>query len=133
MIQEKSCGAVVYAEKDGQRFYLIELMRMGHRSLCKGHVEGDESEHQTAAREIREETGLTVEFDDGFRETIQYSPYDNCLKTVVFFLARAGSMIVRAQPEEVRAIEWLPYEEALQALTHESDREVLRKAEGELE
>lgn len=43
-------------------------MQKGHRSICKGHMEKDESEHQTAMREILEETGLTVKFVEGFRE-----------------------------------------------------------------
>ncbi len=129
MIYEKSCGAVIFAEEDGRRVYLIELMQKGHRSLCKGHMEGDESEHQTAEREILEETGLQVEFLDGFRETIEYSPYDGCMKTVVFFLAKADTTDVAVQEEEVREISWLPYEEALSALTFASDRETLRKAD----
>ncbi len=129
MKYEKSCGAVIYYEKDGRRLYLIELMQKGHRSLCKGHVEKDESELQTAEREIREETGLKVVFLDGFRETVQYNPYAGCTKTVVFFLAEADSTDVTVQEEEVREISWLPYEEALSALTYESDREVLRKAD----
>ena len=62
MIQEKSCGAVIYTESRGRRIYLIELMQKGHCSICKGHVEEDESEHQTAEREIFEETGLSVKF-----------------------------------------------------------------------
>lgn len=129
MIYEKSCGAVIYAENDGRRLYLVELMQKGHRSICKGHVEDGETEHQTAAREILEETGLTVKFQDGFRETIEYSPYDGCIKTVVFFLAKADNTDVTAQEEEVREISWLPFEEALAALTYESDRETLRKAD----
>ena len=129
MIYEKSCGAVIYAERNAARLYLVEWMQKGHRSLCKGHVEGDESEHQTAAREILEETGLSVTFVDGFRRTIAYSPYDDCRKTVVFFLARAESTCVRPQEEEVRAIQWLPLEEAMAALTFDSDRETLQEAE----
>ena len=76
MIYEKSCGAVIYTESDGTRFYLVEHMQKGHCSICKGHVEGDETEHQTAEREILEETGMSVTFVDGFRETIAYIPYD---------------------------------------------------------
>ena len=128
-VYEKSCGAVIYTEKDGRRLYLIELMQKGHRSICKGHVEKDETERQTAEREIREETGLTVCFLDGFRETIEYSPYEGCMKTVVFFLAKADSTEVTAQEEEVREISWLPFEEAVEALTFESDRDTLRKAD----
>ena len=129
MIYEKSCGAVIYTERNGKRFYLVELMQKGHISICKGHVEENETERQTAAREILEETGLTVEFVDGFRETIAYSPYENCMKTVVFFLASASSTDVTAQEEEVREIRWLPVDEALSALTFASDRETLQKAE----
>ena len=129
MIYEKSCGAVIFTEVDGIRQYLIELMQKGHYSICKGHVEKNELEHQTAEREIVEETGLSVEFIDGFRETIEYSPYDNCIKTVVFFLARTYSTEVKAQEEEVKEIKWLSFKEAIEALTFDSDKETLRKAE----
>ena len=129
MLYEKSCGAVIYVENDGRRLYLIELMQKGHRSICKGHMENEESERQTAEREILEETGLTVMFLDGFRETIEYSPYDGCMKTVVFFLAKADNTDVTVQEEEVKEISWLPFEEALSSLTFESDKETLRKAE----
>ena len=132
MKKEKSCGAVIFTEKDGNRRYLVEVMQKGHTSLCKGHVEGAETEHETAAREIREETGLTVEFIGGFRRTIEYSPYPNCMKTVVFFLAEADGTDVTAQEEEVREIRWLPFGEAVATLTFESDRETLREAEGYL-
>lgn len=129
MIYEKSCGAVIYVEKDGRRLYLVERMQKGHCSICKGHVEDGESEHQTAEREILEETGLNVRFLDGFRETIEYSPYEGCMKTVVFFLAEAEGIDVTAQEAEVREIRWLPFEDALAALTFESDKETLRKAD----
>ena len=129
MIREKSCGAVIWHDGEGGREYLIERMVKGHVSLCKGHVENRETEHETAAREIREETGLKVTFCDGFRECISYSPYPGCIKKVVFFLARASSRAVTAQPEEVAGILWLPLAQALAALTHESDRDILRKAD----
>ena len=129
MIQEKSCGAVIYTESSGRRLYLIELMQKGHCSICKGHMEEDESEHQTAEREIFEETGLSVEFVNGFREIIEYSPYEGCMKTVVFFLAHTDSMDVTVQEEEVREIRWLSIEDAVETLSFESDREVLKKAE----
>lgn len=128
MIYQKSCGAVIYTERGGKRFYLVELMQKGHCSICKGHVEGDESEHQTAEREIYEETGLSVEFVNGFRETIEYSPYENCTKTVVFFLAYANRSDVTVQEEEVKEIRWLTFKEAVSALTFDSDRETLQKA-----
>ena len=133
MIREKSCGAVIYNDSDEGRRYLIERMIKGHSSLCKGHVEGGETEHETAAREIFEETALGVGFLDGFRETEEYSPYPDCRKEVVFFLAQAGSTRVRPQPEEIRDIFWLPLELALRLLSFESDREILRRADAFLQ
>lgn len=133
MKQEKSCGAVIYTVQNGTRLYLVEQMQKGHVSLCKGHIERDETELQTAEREIREETGLEVEFVEGFRKTITYSPSTNCMKTVVFFLAYAEHTSVRAQEEEVRKIQWLPFEDAVEALTFDSTREILRQAEAFLD
>lgn len=133
MKQEKSCGAVIFREENTQRDYLILTSTLGHTTLCKGHVEGDETEHETAVREIREETGLTVDFVDGFREVITYSPKPGVTKDVVFFLARLSGGDLVCQPEEVAAIRFLPLDGALAALTHDSDRDILRKAHAFLE
>ena len=109
MQYEKSCGAVIYTVQNGTRFYLVEQMQKGHVSLCKGH--------------------LDVEFVEGFRKTIAYSPRMDCMKTVVLFLAYAEHTDARAQEEEVRAIQWLPFENAVEALTFDSTREILRQAD----
>lgn len=129
MKQEKSCGAVMFRETDAQRHYLVLHSVKGHTTLCKGHVEAGETERQTAVREIMEETALTVDFLDGFREVITYSPYAGYTKDVVFFLARVSGGTLTCQPEEVADAAFLPFERALAALTHGSDREVLQKAD----
>lgn len=128
MIHEKSCGAVIYVNRCEGRKFLVEKMQKGHVSLCKGHVEAGETEHETAAREIMEETALTVRFAEGFRETIEYSPYPGCMKKVVFFLAEAERAETFAQEAEVAEIHWLSYGEAYEALTHDGDKKVLEKA-----
>ncbi len=133
MKQEKSCGGVILREQNGLREYLVLHSIQGHWTLCKGHVEGDETEHDTALREIREETGLSVDFVDGFRETITYAPRPGVTKNVVFFLARLSGGTLACQPEEVEAIRFLPLGRALAALTHPSDRDTLQKAHAFLE
>lgn len=133
MKHEKSCGAVIFQENNTRRQYLILVSTLGHTTLCKGHVEGNETEHETAVREIREETGLTVDFVDGFREVITYSPKPGVTKDVVFFLARLSVGEPVCQLEEVADIRFLPLDEALAALTHDSDRDTLRKAHAFLE
>lgn len=133
MKQEKSCGAAIFREENTRRYYLILKSIQGHTTLCKGHVEKKETEHETAAREIMEETGLTVDFLDGFREVITYSPRPGHRKDVVFFLARASGGALSCQPEEVAELRFLPLDEALAALTHPSDRDILQKADAFLE
>lgn len=128
LIYEKSCGAIIYVNQDDELLFLVERMKRGHFSNCKGHVEGGENEHETARREIMEETGLEVDFVPGFRESISYSPYPDCEKEVVFFLAQAGGRETRAQESEVSEIYWLPFERAIEALSFDSDRKVLEKA-----
>lgn len=129
MKREKSCGAVIFREdENARRFYLILKSIKGHTTLCKGHVEKKETERETARREIMEETGLTVEFIDGFREAITYPPKPGHMKEVVFFLARADAGGITCQPEEVADARFLPFDAALDALTHASDRDILQKA-----
>ncbi len=129
MEREKSCGAVVYREENGARLYLLEHMAGGHTSIPKGHVEGTETEAETALREIREETNLEVELDTRFRHVITYAPRPGVMKDVVFFAARALSGETVPQLQEVSRLEWLPYPAAAEALTHDSDRDTLRRAE----
>ncbi len=129
MIQEKSCGAVIFRMETGARKYLVLQSTLGHTTLCKGHVEDGETERETARREIGEETGLAVAFLEGFREVITYSPKPGHMKDVVFFLAESENGTAVCQPEEVADIRFLPFDQARSALTYDSDREVLDKAE----
>ena len=89
---EKSCGAVVICTEGGARRYVLTRSLKGVWGFPKGHMEGQETEHRTALREIREETGLNVSFIKGFRRTDEYmilrkdAPAID--KQVVYFLAR---------------------------------------------
>ena len=128
MTKEKSCGAVVYRFEKERLFFLVEHMVQGHTSIPKGHVEGNETEEETAIREIREETGLEVRLDTVFRHDIYYSPGEGIMKQVIFFAAEAVSGDMRNQECEVTSLEWLPYDRAIAAMTYESDKDVLSHA-----
>ena len=69
MLTEKSCGAVVFTRIDNEIKYLIIESEEGFYGFSKGHMENGESEHETAHREIKEETGADVIILDGFRTT----------------------------------------------------------------
>ncbi|MCR5490679.1 MAG: tyrosine-protein phosphatase [Bacilli bacterium] len=123
--REKSCGAVVFYKGK----VLVEHMAMGHFSIPKGHVEEeDKDEFATAAREIKEETGLDVKFHKDFRITTDYSPKDGVIKQVVWFIAVASSDKVTVQPEEVQDAYWISPADAMIALSHDSDRQVVHQA-----
>ncbi len=127
MKQEKSCGAVIYRKHEGEtEILIIRHKNGGHWAFPKGHVEKKETEEETALREIREETGLKVKLDTGFRECVRYSPKPGVMKDVVYFAAKAESDKVKAQPEEVLDIRWERPEEAMEQVTFENDREILR-------
>ena len=67
MKYEKSCGAIVYRKsRDRIELLLIQNRYGGDWSFPKGHVEGEETEVQTALREVKEETGLDIQLEDGF-------------------------------------------------------------------
>ena len=53
---EKSCGAVLYTIRDGVRLFWLVRYVGGHIGLPKGHMEPGETEAETAARELPEET-----------------------------------------------------------------------------
>lgn len=130
MKKEKSCGAVVYKKIDGGILYLIEKMNLGHTSLPKGHVEGNEREEETALREIKEETSLDVLLDTGFRHVITYSPSPDIIKDVVFFVAecKEETKPMDRHDDEVKESLWLPYKEAEESLTYDSDKKTLSLA-----
>ena len=126
MKKEKSCGAVVYRETGEQiEILLIRHKNGGHWAFPKGHVEKKETEEDTALREIREETGLEVLLDTGFRRAVTYSPKPNVKKDVVYFAARFQSGSPEAQPEEVMDIVWASPDKALQLVTYQNDVESL--------
>ncbi len=109
---EKSCGAVVFRDNNGILEYLCLFQRRSQTySVPKGHMAAFETEKETAQREIKEEIGISVDFVQGFRETVQYKLADGKLKTVVLFLAECSENITTDE-KEIEKYEWLSAENA---------------------
>jgi len=125
MKEEKCCGAVVYKIEYGRLCFLVEKMVKGHTSIPKGHVEGDETEEETALREIREETGLDVRLDTVFRHEVWYYSSERIRKNIVFFVAEPISEDLKKQDSEIDSLAWLPCERSIREMTYDSVREVL--------
>lgn len=126
-LYEKSCGAIVYVRGAEPRYVLVENRR-ANWGFPKGHVEANESEHDTAAREIFEETGLRPDFVDGFRETVSYNVSETVRKTAVYYLAATDQTHVVIPRGEISSWRLLKYGEALQRLSFDSERALLKKA-----
>ncbi len=129
MMHEKSCGAIVYRKSHGNiEILLIKHVNSGHWSFPKGHVEGSETEIETARREIKEETAIDVMIDPTFRETVSYFPKRDTQKTVVYFIARAKNYDFVPQAEEIAEIRWVDIGHASNILTYENDKNIVTKA-----
>ena len=128
MRYEKSCGAVIFRRDGGWNVLLIRHARGHHISFPKGHVEQGETESQTAEREIREETGLSVRVDRRFRAENRYNIRPDTQKLVVIFAATTDQAEITPQPEEIAEAFWLPVEEANARLTYERDRRIMHDA-----
>ena len=131
LVREFSYGAVIYRIIDGKVEYLLLKMKHGHTSLCKGHQEGNESGEETAIREIKEETNLEVDLSTDFKTVITYSPFDQTIKDVTFYIACIKNNEQKpsdTHDDEVNSFEWCTYEDALFKITYDSDRDVVKKA-----
>lgn len=124
MVDEKSCGAIVYNE-EGK--ILVVQHNAGHWDFPKGHVENGETEIETATREVKEETNIDIEIiDEKYRYTIYYSPKENVNKMVVFFLAKNKSEDTIKQDAEIKNIGWYSYDEAMDILTYNDAKKLLK-------
>lgn len=130
MLKEKSCGAIVYKsdKNNPPKILLIKNRNGGHWSFPKGHKEFGESEYETALREIKEETGLTVDLKEGFRKTIFYSPKPHIKKEVVYFIAESKTDETILQEEEVSEAIWVDLEEASRLVTFDNDKKLINGA-----
>ena len=101
-------------------------------SFPKGHVEGTETEEETAVREIMEETGIQVALDTSFRHVITYAPKKETTKDVIYFLARALTYDYTPQEEEIAQIKWVEINHATSILSYDNDRQLVTLAKEQI-
>ena len=130
MKQEKSCGCIVMNEKNE---ILLIHHNLGHWDFPKGHMEEGETEVETAIREVKEETNIDVEANEKYRYTTEYSPKEDVMKEVVYFLAKNISDNKEPQLEEVSEVRWFNFDEAIEIITYNRSKEILLKLKKDLE
>lgn len=125
---EKSCGLIVLKEEQNKMKVLLVHHNVGHWGLPKGHVEGDETEIETAIRETMEETGIKASVTSNFREVITYKPRENAIKNVVFFIGNVSDDKIIPQLTEVSEAKFVEINEALNLISHEDEKILIEKA-----
>jgi 8-oxo-dGTP pyrophosphatase MutT (NUDIX family) len=132
-LTEQSYGGVVvrgdFAAGEGE---VATIVPRGKRAVAlpKGGPEPDECAEETAAREVREETGLTARVRAPLGDvTYWYRRSGRRVhKTVSFFLLEYVEGSTDDHDHEVTEARWLPVDEALSKLTYPGEREVLEEA-----
>ena len=132
MIEETSAGIVIFRKEDSKNLFLLLRYPSGHWDFVKGKMEKDESTHETAVRETKEETGIKdVSFLENFEEWIDYNfQYQGELvqKKVVFFLAETKTKEIEISHEHLDYI-WMDYNTAMEKTTFDNARTVLTRAQ----
>lgn len=118
---------------------VLLLERAAHPGLWQsvtGSREGDESPPQTAWREVGEETGIATGHLDDWRIANTYTIFpawrhrypSGVSENVehVFGLCLPGRIAITPAPDEHRAWQWLPWQEAAERCFSWSNRDAIR-------
>lgn len=132
-VQEKSVGIIPLFREGHAYQVLLVQHQAGHWGFPKGHPHADESEQETACRELLEETAIDdYTFMDGvsFSESYTFTKKgENHEKTVVYFLAWVNSKKVEIREEELKDYRWVSYSEAMDLITYAQSRDLLQEVD----
>ena len=130
--EEFSAGGVVV---DGDRTLVIVPVKRaagGRRvlGLPKGHLDGDETPAEAAAREVAEEGGVRGELISELGDVDYF--YErrgrSIAKRVRFFLFAYREGDPADHDHEIEEAYWMPLAEAAKALSYAGEREMVRRA-----
>jgi 8-oxo-dGTP pyrophosphatase MutT (NUDIX family) len=126
-----SAGGVVHRSEAGPPEIVLVHRRVPPLwALPKGTPDSGETLAETAIRETREETGLEVEIEEPIAAITYFFVHRRTRfhKTVHFFLMRPTGGRLEDHDHEFDEVRWVQIEEALELMTHATEREVVQRA-----
>jgi 8-oxo-dGTP pyrophosphatase MutT (NUDIX family) len=129
--EEVSAGGVVVRDSDVLLIVPTRRAANGARvtALPKGHLDGDETAEQAAAREVREEGGVEADLIEPLGDVRYRYRRDGRLisKRVSFFLFAFRSGSPADHDHEIEDARWVPMERAVVELTYPGERDMVRR------
>ena len=118
-----AAGGVVLRRDAPPRFAVVRLRKRNEWVLPKGKLDDGETPRDAAEREVLEETGHDVDVHE-FIGTLVYESGGRS-KVVHYWRMDAGDRPVRELMNDIRAVDWLPLEDALDRLSRGYERAFL--------
>ncbi|MGY3533692.1 NUDIX domain-containing protein [Bradyrhizobium sp. USDA 4452] len=118
-----AAGGIVLRREALPRFAVVRLRKRNEWVLPKGKLDDGETPREAAEREVLEETGHDVVVHE-FLGTLVYDSGGRS-KVVHYWRMDAGGEPVRALMSDIREVDWLPLDEALDRLSRGYERAFL--------
>jgi 8-oxo-dGTP diphosphatase len=112
-------GIVLRAEKN-PRIAVVRLRKRNEWVLPKGKLDDGETPRAAAEREVLEETGHDVRVHE-FLGTLVHE-FGGRSKVVHYWRMEAGDTPVRELMHDIKAVDWLPLEDAIERLSRGYER-----------
>ena len=123
-----AAGTVTIRHRPGKEPHVLLVHRPAYNdwTLPKGHLDPDEYEAVAAVRETHEESGVRVVLREPLG-AISY-PVGGGTKVVHYWRAEPIEASKRKPDKEVDKVAWLSPANALERMTYDDEKEVMRKA-----
>lgn len=128
--KEKSCGCIIIKNN---KVLLIYEKTAQYWGFPKGHIENGENEIETAIREVKEEIGLDVEIEIDKRYVLNYIIDSKIDKETVLYKATPKNEEIVIQESEIEKTEWCDFNRALDMLSFNNLKEVLKRVVDDIE
>lgn len=124
MVKEKSCGGIIIKD---DKVLMVNQVK-GFTGFPKGHVEENETEIETAIREIKEETNIDVELYENKKYKVNYRPNPITDKEVIYFIGKVkNDENIKPQETEVTSVIWVNIDEVENHLSFDNIKEMWKK------